>query len=75
MKVPARIWMPRVGIVVIAALLVETISIVQYERVRNLMEQEMRVRSKVILGAVADRIETMVEYGGEMDVSQLSDSL
>ena len=75
MKVPARIWMPRVGIVVIAALLVEAISIVQYERVRNLMEQEMRVRSKVILGAVADRIETMVEYGGEMDVSQLSDSL
>lgn len=75
MKVPARIWMPRVGIVVIAALLVEAISIVQYERVRNLMEQEMRVRSKVILGAVADRIETMVEYGGEMDITRLSDSL
>lgn len=75
MKVPARIWVPRVGIVVIAALLVEAISIVQYVRVRDLMEHEMRVRSKVILGTVADRIETMVEYGGDLDVSQLSDSL
>jgi len=39
----------RLGIVVIAAILVEVISIVQYERVKAAMEEEMGVRARVVL--------------------------
>ena len=54
-------WMSRVGIVVIAALLVEIISIIQYERVRNMMVKEVDVRSRVVLGSMASEIAHVLE--------------
>ena len=50
-------WMYRVGMVVIAAVLVEIISISQYERLRSIMEEEMSSRSHVVVAALADRIQ------------------
>ena len=49
-------WLFRVGIVVMAAVLVEIISIIQYERVQKIMRQEMNDRSQIILTALADDI-------------------
>ena len=37
----------RLGVVVLAALLVEVISIIQYERVKTAMEDEMDARARV----------------------------
>ena len=44
------------GIVVIAALLVETISILQYDRIRQIMQEEMDIRGRVILRTMNERI-------------------
>ena len=43
-------------IVVIAAVLVELISIVQYQRLRRIMEEDLNIRSRIAMGAVADRV-------------------
>ena len=51
----------RLGIVVIAAVLVEVISIVQYERVKAAMEEEMGVRARVVLRAMAAEVGHMME--------------
>lgn len=48
--------MSRVGIVVLAAAMVELISIVQYERVRKIMQEEMRYRGRVTLARLSDEI-------------------
>lgn len=55
-------WIPRVGIVVIAAILVETISLVQYQRIRNIMGQEMRTRSNMAIGSMREHIEHILEF-------------
>ena len=55
-KTSQKSWLSRVGIVVIAAVLVEIISIVQYQQLRRLMSEEMDVRSRVVLLAMANEI-------------------
>ena len=50
-------WMSRVGIVVIAAVIVEAISIMQYERIRGIMKEEMEMRSRLAVNARAQTIE------------------
>ncbi len=52
--------MSRVGIVVIAALMVEIISIAQYERVSNMISEEMETRSQVVMGSMARDIEHLL---------------
>ena len=47
----------RVGIIVIAAVMVEVISIIQYQRLCGIMEGEMSSRSHVVVAALADRIQ------------------
>lgn len=54
-------WMSRVGIVVFAALLVEIITIVQYQHVREIMQEEMDIRSRSIVVAMADKIAHTLE--------------
>ena len=54
-------WITRVGIVVFAAVLVEVISVVQYQRLRNMMAEEMNLRSKAVLGSMVHEIEHMLE--------------
>ena len=61
MKIDQRNWLSRVGIVVIAALLVELISIVQYQRIRSIMEEEMLIRSKVTMGSMQAEIGHLLE--------------
>ena len=51
----------RLFIVVIAAVLVEIISIAQYERVKSAMEEEMGVRARVVLGAMGAEVGHMME--------------
>ena len=51
----------RLGIVVLAALMVEVISIVQYERVKGAMEEEMGIRARVVLGAMGADVGHMME--------------
>lgn len=51
----------RLVIVVIAAVLVEIISIAQYERVKSAMEDEMGVRARVVLGAMGAEVGHMME--------------
>lgn len=51
----------RLFIVVIAAILVEIISIAQYERVKSAMEEEMGVRARVVLGAMGAEVGHMME--------------
>ena len=53
--------MSRIGIVVIAAIMVEIISVVQYQRTRKLMDEEMSARSRVILNSVANDIAHTLE--------------
>ncbi len=57
MKSSNKSWISRIGIVVMAAVMVEIISIVQYERLRDIMEEEMSGRSHVVVAALADRIQ------------------
>lgn len=51
----------RIGIVIIAAILVETLSIIQYQRVREMLEEELEIRSHLILDAMAQEIEHLLE--------------
>lgn len=48
--------MSRMGIVVIAAVMVEIISIVQYGRIRNVMLEQMAVRSRIVVGRMVSKI-------------------
>ena len=50
-----------IGIVVIAAILVEILSIMQYERVRKLMREEMDTRSRVVLESMKKEVEHLLE--------------
>ncbi len=54
-------WLASVGIVAIAAVMVEVISIVQYERLRRMMAEDMTVRSHIVLGAMASDIQHTLE--------------
>lgn len=49
-------WISRMGIIILAAVLVELISIAQYRRVRSIMEEEMDIRSRVVVGNLADKV-------------------
>ena len=55
MKITKKDWMSRVGIMVIAAILVEAISIVQYQRIRSFLDEEMNTRARVVLGSMAQK--------------------
>ena len=61
MKTVRKNWLFRIGIVFFAALMVEAISVIQYRRILSIMEEEMNVRSHVVLGAIADRIGHVLE--------------
>lgn len=50
-------WLPRFGIVVMAAVLVELISIVQYQRVRSMLADEMELRSRAAMESRVNEIE------------------
>ena len=56
MDSPKNNWMSRVGIVVIAAVLVEIISLIQYGRVKSMMKEEMDIRIRAQAGSVAREI-------------------
>ena len=49
-------WRSRVGIVVIAAILVEVISVFQYQRARKMMDEELSARSHLVLNAISQQI-------------------
>ena len=61
MKIIQKNWLSRVGIVVIAAIMVAVISIVQYRSVRDIMEEEMEVRSRVVQRSISAEIGHMLE--------------
>lgn len=50
-------WLPRFGIVVMAAVLVEFISVVQYRRVRSMLAEEMELRSHTAMQSRVNEIE------------------
>ena len=50
-------WLPRFGIVVVAAVLVELISVVQYRRVRSMLAEEMELRSQTAMQSRVNEIE------------------
>lgn len=54
-------WISRVGIVVMAAVMVEIISVIQYQRLRKMMLEETGVRGRVVAGAMAEQIEHTLE--------------
>ena len=60
MKINQRNWLSRLGIVVIAAVLVGLISIVQYQRIRSIMEEEMSLRSRVTMESLQAEIGHML---------------
>lgn len=49
-------WLSRVGIMVIAAIMVEAITVVQYQRIHAMMAEDMAIRSSIALEASADKI-------------------
>jgi len=51
----------RIGIVVLAAVMVEVISIVQYEHLRGIMQDEMNVRGRMMGRSMADVLEHTLE--------------
>ena len=61
MKIFNGSWISRVGIVVIAAVMVEIISIIQYRRVRSMLGDEMDLRSQAIMTSVVQEIEHVLE--------------
>ena len=61
MKITLKSWLSRVGIVVIAAILVEVISIIQYQRIRRIMDEDMTIRSRISMGATADKVAHLLE--------------
>ena len=50
-------WISRVGIVVMAAIMVEIISVIQYQRLRRMMLEETGARGRVVVSAMADHIQ------------------
>ena len=50
-------WLPRFGIVVVAAVLLELISVVQYRRVRSMLAEEMELRSHTAMQSRVNEIE------------------
>ena len=54
-------WLSRMGIVILAAVLMELISIAQYERIRKVMQEEMTIRSRVVMGSRANLIQHTLE--------------
>ena len=50
-------WISRVGIVVMAAIMVEIISVIQYQRLRKMMLEETGARGRVVVSAMADHIQ------------------
>ena len=50
-------WMSRFGIVALAAVLVELISVVQYGRIRGVMQEEINFRGRMVLGRLSDKIQ------------------
>ena len=54
-------WLSRMGIVVLAAVLVELISVAQYERVRGIMQEEMKSRGHLVLERLSDKIQHTLE--------------
>lgn len=61
MKREPKSWLSGTGIIMIAAVLVEAISVFQYQRVRKMMGEEMEVRSHVVVGSIASDIVHMME--------------
>ena len=61
MKITLKSWLSRVGIVAISAILVEVISIIQYQRIRRIMDQGMTTRSRIAMGATADKVAHLLE--------------
>lgn len=58
-KISSRI--ARIGIVVIAALMVETVALIQYFSVRRVIEDDNFVRSRIVLGAMRDEVSHKLE--------------
>ncbi len=54
-------WLTRLGIMVIAAILVESLSIIQSRRIHAIMEEEMDVRSQMVLRSMQERIGHMLD--------------
>lgn len=54
-------WLSRVGIVALAAGMVELLSIVPYERLRAALLEETELRSRVVMNAMADEIQHTLE--------------
>lgn len=61
MKREPKNWLSGTGIIMIAAVMVEAISVFQYQRVRKMMGEEMETRSHVIVGSIASDIVHMME--------------
>ena len=61
MDIDKKRRLSRLGVMVLAAVLVEVISIAQYERVKAAMEEEMGVRARVVLGAMGADVGHMME--------------
>lgn len=54
-------WLSRVGIVVLAAAMVEILSIVQYNRVRKALLEQTELRSRVVMNSITDVIQHTLE--------------
>lgn len=61
MKREPKNWLSGTGIIMIAAVMVEAISVFQYQRVRKMMGEEMEVRSHVVVGSIASDIVHLME--------------
>ena len=61
MKNQTNSWITRIGIVVIAAIVVEIISVIQYQRVRSMLGEEMDLRTHVVMITMAHEIEHVLE--------------
>ena len=61
MKFQTNSWITRIGIVVIAAIVVEIISVIQYQRVRSMLGEEMDLRTHVVMITMAHEIEHVLE--------------
>ena len=61
MKSQTNSWITRIGIVVIAAIVVEIISVIQYQRVRSMLGEEMDLRTHVVMITMAHEIEHVLE--------------
>ena len=61
MKITRNSRLARLGIVVLAALLVEAISIVQYQRLHSIMAKERDIRSRMVLISMMNRIDGVLK--------------